>query len=630
MRIFFKHIAVKQTIIIALLSVTTSCVYYNTFYNAKKYFRDAEKIRLENEDRSLPANAQTAYTNVIEKCDLVLEKYPESDYVFPALLLSGQAHYHKEEYNSAESKMKQLVTSEVLDFQQQAKFWIALIKWKKGKIQTAIDQLSNLLNEEHISITSTLIHLYLADIYIELKDIETALGHLETAADKTVDRKEKGRIYQRLSELAFSREEYERALNAYEQVIKNSLVKKLKLDAHLQTAKIHRLTGNYDTAVKKIKSLLIDEEFRELFGALELELVRIYDLKNESDAAVERLKSIVKDYSSTEVAAEAYFMLGRKSIKDSWNLNVAKEYFEKSNKENRKSPVVKESQEMIKYIDQYISAEKLVFTFDDTVMQDTDTLTIGDRDEERTKHVQILKNEEAAKNLILLSELEAFRFKKPDSAVVHLNIFIKEFSNHELYPKALYMLYFLHNSKGDSIAADSMGSILTLDFPDTEFAEAVRNNLGWGKNQSESEKLFSSAEYLWFSDHQENALDTLRLVVKSDTSSDFALKSGYFLGYQYDYSLINPDSAIKYYTWVQSYFPDSEQATLSKPRMNQIKSLLAPPDSTETLDSTQISVPDSLITEPVKIDSVQISMPRTSTLKSDSLKKKKSPYPDDF
>ena len=184
MRFTFQFKSLWQIIFLIFFFVSHSCVYYNTFYNAQKYFKNAEKIRLENENRPLPVNAQTAYTNVIEKCDLVLEKYPDSDYVNSALLLSGQAHYHKEEYNSAESKMKQLQKSGDSDFIQQGKFWIALIKWKKGKIQPGIDQLSNLLKEKLHSITPTLIHLYLADIHIELKDVETALGHLEIAAKK--------------------------------------------------------------------------------------------------------------------------------------------------------------------------------------------------------------------------------------------------------------------------------------------------------------------------------------------------------------------------------------------------------------------------------------------------------------
>ena len=123
MRFTFQFKSLWQIIFLIFFFVSHSCVYYNTFYNAQKYFKNAEKIRLENENRSLPVNAQTAYTNVIEKCDLVLEKYPDSDYVNSALLLSGQAHYHKEEYNSAESKMKQLQKSGDSDFIQQGKFW---------------------------------------------------------------------------------------------------------------------------------------------------------------------------------------------------------------------------------------------------------------------------------------------------------------------------------------------------------------------------------------------------------------------------------------------------------------------------------------------------------------------------
>ena len=631
MRFIFQFKSMWQIIFLIFFFVSHSCVYYNTFYNAQKYFKDAEKIRLENENRSLPVNAQTAYTNVIEKCDLVLEKYPDSDYVNSALLLSGQAHYHKEEYNSAESKMKQLQKSGDSDFIQQGKFWIALIKWKNGKIQPGIDQLSKLLKEELHSITPTLIHLYLADIHIELKDIETALEHLEIASEKSVDRKEKGRINQRLSELAFNRKEYDRALNAYDQVIKFSLVKKLKQDAHLQTAKIHRLKGNYEKAVKKIKSLLVEEEFRDLFGALELELVRIYELKNENEVAAERLQSIINDYSSTEISSEAYYILGKKAIKESLNLKLAKDYFEKSNKESRKSPFIKESQEIIKQIDQYFSAKQLVFGNEDTLSNQLDSLETQEAISKNLISVNISKNDDAATNLMLMSELETFTFKTPDSAEVHLNTFIKEFSVHNLYPKAVYMLYYLYNSKGDSALIDSMGNILISQFPDTEFAEAVRKDIGIEKGKSQSEQFFSIAENLWYLDNQDNALDTLRSIVRSDTSSEFALKSGFFLGYQYDYTLINPDSALKYYSWIQTYFPDREQATLSKSRMDKIKALLAPSDSSRTaIDSIQTSAPGSLKLESVSIDSFQNIMPKISSNRNDSLNTKKPSGPDDF
>ena len=117
----------------------------------------------------------------------------------------------------------------------------------------------------------------------------------------------------------------------------------------------------------------------------------------------------------------------------------------------------------------------------------------------------------------------------------------------------------------------------------------------------------------------------------SDTSSEFALKSGFFLGYQYDYTLINPDSALKYYRWVQSYFPDSEQAAQSKTRINRIKTLLVSPDSSKILiDSVQTSIPDSIKSVSGKIDSLTKIIPKISPYINDSLNIKKPPGPDDF
>ena len=576
-------------ITVLTISFPISCVYYNTFYNAEKYFKEAETIRLENEDRSLPINAQTSYTKVIEKCDIVIEKYSDSEYIQPALLLSSQAHYHKEEYNSSENKLLKLKISGNADYNQQADFWLALIKWKKGKIQPAIDQLSVLLNEDLITLTPTLIHLYIADIFIELKVVDSALEHLESAATKTTDYKEKGRIYQRLSELAFKRKEYDRALFAYEQVIKNSMVKKLKQDAHLNTAKIHRLMGNYDIAVQKIKSLLIDEDYKTLFGELELELVRIYEIKNELDASKERLQAIIKDYPSTEVSAEAYFMLGKKSIKENWDMKTAKDYFEKSNKENRKSPYLKESQELIKQINNYNSIFELIFSNRDSVTTVSDSLKANSASGKDKTLPNTSKDDEIAKNLILLSELEAFRFLNPDSAIKHLNMFLETYTYHELLPKAIYMLYFIYKSKNNLALSDSLGVLLTTNFSESEFAESVRSNLGIIKTKLPAEKSFINAENLWYSGNQVGAIDTLKHILKSDTTSDFSLRSGYFLGHQYDYVIAEPDSALKYYSWVETFFPEAEQTNKSKSRIGQIKKILAPTDSTEAISAKTIS-----------------------------------------
>ncbi|MDP6400450.1 MAG: hypothetical protein QF622_03665, partial [Candidatus Marinimicrobia bacterium] len=39
----------------------TSCAYFNTLYNAQRYFDEAEKIRLEKEGKAIPLSAMDKY-----------------------------------------------------------------------------------------------------------------------------------------------------------------------------------------------------------------------------------------------------------------------------------------------------------------------------------------------------------------------------------------------------------------------------------------------------------------------------------------------------------------------------------------------------------------------------------------
>ena len=41
--------------------VWLSCAYFNTYYNAEKYFNDADKLRLEKEGKSIPLSALDKY-----------------------------------------------------------------------------------------------------------------------------------------------------------------------------------------------------------------------------------------------------------------------------------------------------------------------------------------------------------------------------------------------------------------------------------------------------------------------------------------------------------------------------------------------------------------------------------------
>ena len=58
----------------------SSCAYFNTFYNAEKYFNEADRIRLEKSDKAVPLRAMDNYGKTIQKCKIVLSDFPDSKY----------------------------------------------------------------------------------------------------------------------------------------------------------------------------------------------------------------------------------------------------------------------------------------------------------------------------------------------------------------------------------------------------------------------------------------------------------------------------------------------------------------------------------------------------------------------
>ena len=71
-RIWINHCLIPITVSLLL----SSCAYFNTFYNAEKYFKEADLIRLEKSDKAIPLRALDNYGKTIQKCKIVLSDYP--------------------------------------------------------------------------------------------------------------------------------------------------------------------------------------------------------------------------------------------------------------------------------------------------------------------------------------------------------------------------------------------------------------------------------------------------------------------------------------------------------------------------------------------------------------------------
>ena len=76
--------------VIAAAAAASSCVYFNTLYNARKIYGEAEEMRGEKQG-DVDRNLRDKYTQVIEKCATIVRDHPDSRWVDDAVFLMGQS-----------------------------------------------------------------------------------------------------------------------------------------------------------------------------------------------------------------------------------------------------------------------------------------------------------------------------------------------------------------------------------------------------------------------------------------------------------------------------------------------------------------------------------------------------------
>jgi tetratricopeptide (TPR) repeat protein len=92
---------------LALALTLGGCGYFNSFYNARRQFSDAERARTRGEIET----ARTGYSGSIEKAAKSYRKYPRGRWADDALYLIGRAHFQLGDYAAARAAFAELLTN---------------------------------------------------------------------------------------------------------------------------------------------------------------------------------------------------------------------------------------------------------------------------------------------------------------------------------------------------------------------------------------------------------------------------------------------------------------------------------------------------------------------------------------
>ena len=165
----------KSNSLLLLFLFFTNCAYYNTFYNAEKYFKEAEVIIDDtNKDNSeIPQQAKKLLSQSIEKSQKVLDKFPNSKYIDDSYFLIGKSSFIKGDYSYSEKYFRKLVNEfPNSTFLIESKLWISYTLLKNSYSDSSLNYINSIKDTNLSNAQNYLKNLVLAEINLSKGTVE--------------------------------------------------------------------------------------------------------------------------------------------------------------------------------------------------------------------------------------------------------------------------------------------------------------------------------------------------------------------------------------------------------------------------------------------------------------------------
>ena len=217
-----KQINLRPILVAALATLfliigTGGCVYYNTFYNARKAFNEAEEAR-KNAKGGRGGEGQ--YRTAIEKSLKVVESYPNSKWYDDALYVLGVSYFQTGQYIRADRRFRELLANyEDSPYVRDATLYLAKSKLRLGEEAEAMVIFEDIFREDYKRKLKGEAAVALGDFYFEAEKYDQARTYYRAVRD-SLGTEEQKKLSQRLIADAFFNDyEFGEALGAYLQLL---------------------------------------------------------------------------------------------------------------------------------------------------------------------------------------------------------------------------------------------------------------------------------------------------------------------------------------------------------------------------------------------------------------------------
>jgi tetratricopeptide (TPR) repeat protein len=549
----------NTTLIVALIAcslLVSGCVYYNTFYNARTAFDEAEDLRKDSPPDQ-PRIDQNNYRRAIEKSQKVVENHPNSKWYDDAVWIIGVSYFHLEEYSKAERRFREILANyPEADFATEAELYLAKSKLLQNEVDEAMAQFRSIFNgdfkREHKAEAAVALGTYM----FERQNYEESRRYFMAVRDSLGGKDQQARVQQYIADGYFERFRFSDALSAYLQMLGMNPTKEQYYHALYHAALSSYRLQRIDDGLDYLNTLIEDERYYDSLGVLRLTVARGYEYDEDLEAAVSVYDRVHLEETDRRVNAEAAYQLGLIYQFDYDDLEKAKVYYDTTVKLDRRSEIGQEALQRSSDIGKLASFNKKLAIQDDT------TATQAAIDEAGYTQYQ-------------LAELYWFKLNKPDTAMMEMRYLVDSMPKAYDAPKGLIALsQMVREREEDTTAADSLLRLVLTRFPHSDYAEEAIQILGLEGTEADTgyaAKYFRKAEsFLVDEENVDSALYYYQYVVDSFPDSRFNLQARFASIYATElYKAPGDSSLILAYNEIADSFPSSTWANLAR---NQVTS----------------------------------------------------------
>lgn len=443
------------------LLIVSGCVYYNTFYHARKAFNEAESGR-KAAGRTGGKAYGGQYNKAIEKSQKVLDKYPNSSWYDDALFVNGVSSFYTEDYDRAERRFRELLANyPESEYVKEGRLYLAKAKMKLGDEEDAMALFENLYQESKEKSIRTEAAMTLGEYYFESKKYPEAERYFNVIVDSLGDRYERIMAQLYIADGHFARYNYRKARENYLKVLsfKPDLAEEFR--ATYKAGECSIFIYEIEDGMGYLKKLADNKLFYDSLPAINLLVAYGHELNGDLSLAEEVYKRVANS-EQKQHAAYANYNLGLIYQYDYENYKKAKEYYDLAKSGGYGTPIQQDA------LQRSADIGKLEeYTKKKTLEPATDTAAPpGALDS-------------AAMTQYLLAELYLMQLGKPDSALNEFQYVIQHFESTYIAPKAMIATALLYRDQyNDTLAFDTTLRAVLKRYPRSDFIPQVIDLLG--------------------------------------------------------------------------------------------------------------------------------------------------------